>query len=283
MTNATTTTTTTATTPSTNLVVGQIVTGVVHKALDYGVLVKVGDEMTLLKDDQFSGGTHSNRKARRKAAALKTEITVEVIDIKAPAEGDKSNRMRIRVSERTLQDAGVLAALKGCSEDEVGSTVDVTVKEVRKDFALVTIADGAAAGYQAILHAINVPGSDRSSRDRFIANLSVGDAITAEVLSIRPDADPRKDLNIALTLVAETKRANQAALESTLADNRAKLGTLGKSVGNFVEVTFGPSNAPIVGYLPSNEVPPAARSVGRCKVKIAGTDGDRIILTRRGM
>jgi ribosomal protein S1 len=280
MTNATTTNTTTASTPTTNLVVGQIVTGVVHKALDYGVLVKVGDEMTLLKDDQFSGGTHANRKARRKAAALKTEITVEVVDIKPPAEGDKSNRMRIRVSERTLQDSAVLAALRGCTETEAGSTVEVTVKDVRKDYVLCAIADGAATGYQAILHAVNVPGSTRPQRDQFVADCKVGDAFTAEVLSINPDKDPRRDLNIALTLVAESARTTKAALSDT---SKTYKGTAGRQKDGGLEVEFGPSDSPMRGILPNHEVPAATKTGMSVKVRIASVNGDRITLTRKGV
>lgn len=280
MTNATTTTTTTASTPSTNLVVGQIVSGVVHKVLDYGVLVKVGEEMTLLKDDQVSGGTHPNRKARRKALAPKTELTVEVIDIKPPVDGDKLNRMRIRVSERTLQDAAVLDALRGCSEDEAGSEVEVTVKDVRKDYILVTIADGPATGYQAILHAINVPGSDRKQRDQFVADRKVGETFTAEVLSVAPDKDPRRDLNIALTLVAANARATKQALSDT---SKTYKGTAGRSKDGGIEVEFGPSDAPLRGILPSHEVPGATKTGMSVKVRIARIDGDRITLTRKGV
>jgi len=285
MTNATTTTTTapattTPATPSTNLVVGQLVAGSIHKLLDYGVLVKVGDEMTLLKDDQLAGGSHGNRKARRKALKVKDEVAVEVIDVRPPAAGDKSNRMRIRVSERTLQERTVLDTLLGGSEDSAGTTVNVVVKEARKDYVLCAIADGPAAGYLSILHALNVPGSDRKARDKFVADCVAGQTFSAEVLSCEPAKEAHQDLRIALTLTAETARQTKAALADT---SKVYKGTAGRSKDGGIEVEFGPADAPMRGILPHAEVPGATKSGMSVRVRIASIDGDRIVLTRRGV
>lgn len=277
MTNTNTTTTATA---STNLVEGQLVAGTIHKLLEYGVLVKVGDEMTLLKDDQFPGGTHANRKTNRKAAKVGDEVAVEVVDIRPPAAGDKNNRMRIRVSQRTIQDRTVLEGLMGGTDEQAGSIVNVVVKEVRKDYVLVEITDGVAAGYQGILHAIHAPGSDRKARDRYIADCKVGEAITAEVLHCQPAEDSRFDLRIALTLTAEATRATKRALSDT---SRVYKGTAGRSRDGGVEVEFGSSDAPMVGILPAGEVPGATKKGMSVRVRIASIDGDRITLTRRGV
>jgi ribosomal protein S1 len=188
--------------------------------------------------------------------------------------------MRIRVSERTIQDRTVLDALKGGTDEEAGSSVNVMVKEVRKDFVLVEIVDGPAAGYQAILHAINVPGSDRKSRDGWIACCKVGDPLKAEVLSCAPAEDPRFDLRIALTLTAEAARQTKKALADT---GRVYKGTAGRSKEGGIEVEFGPSDAPMRGILPSHEVPSATKTGNSVRVRIASIAGDRITLTRKGI
>jgi ribosomal protein S1 len=278
------TTATTTATPAllpTKLTEGQIVCGKIAKFLDYGVTVVIDGERALLKDDQFGGGSNSNRRVNRKTAKIGDEIAVEVSSIRPPAADDKSKvkSNRIRVSQRSIQDNIVLEALKPATDTEEGTILTGRIHEVRKDFALVELTEGPAAGYLAILHALHVPGSGRPDRDAYIDSLKarVGEIISGECLHCDRAKEAHIDLRIGMTLVAEARRSTRAALSDT---SKKYKGKPGRNCPGGIEVTFGPSDAPMVGILPSHEMP--SNMGPSVWVKIASQSGDRIMLTRKG-
>lgn len=287
MTNESTTTTPTpAAKPATNLVVGEIRPGKVIKALEYGVLVAIeGGPICLLHEGALTGGTHANRKARRASlegkikARQPEEVAVQVTSIRPPKEGDKSGRDRINVSERAIQESDILSQLKACTETEAGSIVVGVVKELRPYGALIECTEGPAKGYSMMLHASEVPG-DRAQRDAFIASLTVGTPVEAEVLRIEDPADEKFDLRIGLTLVAATRREMSEALGDT---DRVYRGKAGKGDKGGIRVEFGNMDNPMVGILPSAEMPAATKFGDTVRVRIARTEGDTIILTRKGI
>ncbi len=279
--------TTTNTTPGllpTKLTIGQIVPAKVKEVKDYGVTAKVDNETVLLKADQFSGGCNGARRARLAACRPGDELAVEVVSIRPPAADDKRKvkTNRIQVSERSIQDACVLATVLAATESAPGTTLTgkVSSKNLVKGFALLEITEGPAAGYLAILHALNVPGADRKARDRFIEQLEIGEIVTGECLHCVRAEEAHVDLRIGITLVAEAARATQEALADT---SKVFKGTAGRSRDGGIEVVFGPSDAPMTGILPNHEVPHACKNGGSVRVKIANVSGDRITLTRKGI
>lgn len=268
----------------TKLTIGQIVPAKVKEVKDYGVTCKVENETVLLKADQFSGGSNGARRARLNACRPGDELAVEVVSIRPPAADDKRKvkTNRIQVSERSIQDACVLASVIACTETTVGSTLTgkVSSKNLAKGFALVEITEGPATGYLAILHALNVPGADRKARDRFIEQLEVGQTVSGECLHNVRAEEAHVDLRIGITLVAEAARTQKEVLADT---SKVFKGTAGRSRDGGIEVVFGPSDAPMTGILPNHEVPNACKSGGSVRVKIASIVGDRITLTRKGI
>nr|MDZ4837439.1 hypothetical protein [Candidatus Melainabacteria bacterium] len=266
----------------TKLITGQIVAAQIKEKKDYGVTVKIDGETALLKADQFAGGCNPGRRAAFSNAKVGDELAVEVVSIRPPSADDKRKvkSNRVQVSQRSIQDACVLANLVTATDTTEGTILTGRVKEVRKDFALIELTEGAAAGYLAILHALHVPGADRKIRDRFIETLKVGDVVTGECLKCDKLPEAHVDLRIAITLTAEASRTTKAALQDT---TKVYKGTAGRSRDGGIEVVFGPSDAPMTGILPNHEVPHATKNGGSVRVKIASISGDRITLTRKGV
>lgn len=284
---ASTATTTTTTTPAllpTKLTVGQIVPVKVKEVKDYGVTVKTeGGETALLKADQFSGGCNPNRRRKFTATRPGDELAVEVTSIRPPAADDKRKvkTNRVQVSERSIQDAFVLANVVPATETTAGTllTGKAVSKNLAKGFVLVELTSGPAAGYLAILPAPYI-ASDRQARDRFIEQLEIGAEITGECLHCCRAEEAHVDLRIGITLIAEATRNAKEVLADT---SKVYKGKVGRNRDGGVEVVFGPSDAPMTGILPLGELPAAAKSGGALRVKIASVVGDRINLTRRGV
>lgn len=258
---------------------GQRVAGKVKRDLSYAFLIKLEAGPTaLLKYDQLSGGTNGKRQERRKTLKIGEDVAVEILASLPPKPDDKLNRQRIRVSERKIQEENILAALKGATDTEAGTIVQVRVTEVRDDYLLTEILDGDALGCQAILHALRVPGANRGERDDFIAGKAKGDVLTAEVLHCRRSPKKHEDLQIALTLVAEAEREEIRALAELDREVIWK-GQAGRSIEGGLEVRF----EGLVGLLPGNEVPHGTSRGDHVKVKIKNVEGRKITLTRAGI
>lgn len=272
--------TTTVPTTTTNLVVGQVLAGTVTKKFDYGVLVKLGETgvVGLAHIGELAGGSHGNRKKRLAAINVGDELAVEVIAIKPPKEGEKKDR--IALSEKAIQDRSVRESLQVASATSAGTTVSGVVTKVYDYGRLVEIVEGPAKGYSALLHAREVVGATREARDAAIAELNIGDTVVAEVLKVEEPKEAGQDLRIGLTQRAGAEREANNRLAS---DNKVHKGVALKKETGGMLVEFGPANAPMVGLLPSSEVPSSVEPGSSVRVRIASVNGDKIVLTRHGI
>lgn len=229
------------------IVVGQILPATVAKKLNFGVLVKLGDNgpTALCHTKELRGGSHHNRKVRFESLKDGDEIAVEVTSIRPPKDGDSNNRHRISVSEKVIQDRDVVENIVCGTADESGTMVTGTVKEVRSDYVLVNVTEGIATGFIGLLHATKVSGSSREERDAKIASYKPGDEITAEAIEVKPRK--KGDLEISLSLAATEQRDKvQSILALAGADGEAGETVTGtvvskKDYGFFVKIANGPA------------------------------------------
>lgn len=229
------------------IVVGQIVPATVEKKLNFGVLVKLGENgpTGLCHTKELRGGSHHNRKVRFENLNEGDEIAVEVTQIRPPKDGDANGRHRISVSEKVIQDRDVVEGIICGTTEQSGTIVTGTVKEVRSDYVLVNITEGPAAGFIGLLHATKVTGASREERDAKIASYSTGDEITAEAIEVKPRK--KGDLEISLSLAASDQRDRvQAILDLAGSDSEAGAIVKGvvtsrKDYGIFVKITEGPA------------------------------------------
>lgn len=242
-------------TEANGFVVGQIVPAKVAAKLSYGVLVNLNDTNTsaLLHVDEMAGGTFFARSQRNKDIAKGDEVAVEVSSIRPPKDGDKRGRVRISVSEKSIQDRSVVESLPE------GTTVVGTVKEARRDFVLINITEGPAAGRIGLCHATEVPGKGRKQRDSFVAGLTAGQELTSEVISIEP-AQKKGDLRIGLTLIGDERRNRAQMVEDLASANESNsVPVTGEVVdireyGAMIKIVEGPG-AGYRGLLHPRQVP----------------------------
>lgn len=248
-------------TEANGFVVGQIVPAKVTAKLSYGVLVALNDTNTsaLLHVDEMAGGTFFARSQRNKEIAKGAEVAVEVISIRPPKDGDKKGRARISVSEKTIQDRAVIESLTVGNDSTPGATVVGTVKEARKDFVLVNITEGPAAGRIGLCHATEVPGKGRKQRDAYIAGLIAGQEVSCEVISVEP-AEKKGDLRIGLTMVGDERRSRAAMVNDLASASESNSIPVSGQVidireyGAIVKITEGPA-AGYRGLLHPRQVP----------------------------
>lgn len=229
------------------IVVGQIVPATVEKKLNFGVLVKLGENgpTGLCHTKELRGGSHHNRKVRFENLSEGDEIAVEVTQIRPPKDDDANGRHRISVSEKVIQDRDVVDGIICGTTEEPGTIVTGTVKEVRSDYVLVNITEGPAAGFIGLLHATKVPGASREERDAKIASYSTGDEIAAEAIEVKPRK--KGDLEISLSLAAAEQRDRvQSILDLAGDESEAGATVTGvvasrKDYGIFVKITDGPA------------------------------------------
>ncbi|MGD9683664.1 MAG: hypothetical protein AB7W16_21065 [Candidatus Obscuribacterales bacterium] len=248
-------------TEANGFVVGQIVPAKVTAKLSYGVLVALNDTNTsaLLHVDEMAGGTFFARSQRNKEIAKGAEVAVEVISIRPPKDGDKKGRARISVSEKTIQDRAVVESLTVGNDSTPGATVVGTVKEARKDFVLINITEGPAAGRIGLCHATEVPGKGRKQRDAYIAGLTAGQEVSCEVISVEA-AEKKGDLRIGLTMVGEERRSRAAMVNDLASASESNSIPVSGQVidireyGAIVKITEGPA-AGYRGLLHPRQVP----------------------------
>lgn len=248
-------------TEANGFVVGQIVPAKVTAKLSYGVLVALNDTNTsaLLHVDEMAGGTFFARSSRNKEIAKGAEVAVEVISIRPPKDGDKKGRARISVSEKTIQDRAVVESLTVGNDSTPGATVVGTVKEARKDFVLVNITEGPAAGRIGLCHATEVPGKGRKQRDAYIAGLTAGQEVSCEVISVEP-AEKKGDLRIGLTMVGDERRSRAAMVNDLASASESNSIPVSGQVidireyGAIVKISDGPA-AGYRGLLHPRQVP----------------------------
>lgn len=270
---------------------GAVITNKVQSVQPYGVLVRLTDAERgpcgLMRKDQLLGGSNPARTARLANLKQGDEVTVTVVSVRPPKEGDTKGQIRYDLSERALQESSVKEQL--APETKVGCKVHSVNTE--KGFALVSLTEGVGTGYLALLHASEMPGADRDSRDSFCANLQVGQELAVEVKSVNEAQEKGRDLQIKVSMTAGTRRAEAQAraeakqqVENAVGDaEKVWKGNAIKSVPGGMIVGFGPMDAGLEGFLPSAEVPAALRVKGSVKVKVASQDGGRILLTRKGV
>ena len=252
-----------------NIVVADRFTAVVAETKPYGVIVRLGDTgaTALLHVSRIAGGTHGAQ-ARRLANDLTVGATTEVEVVSVERDG---KRQKVSVSEKSLQDARVLAEL------EVGSTVRGTVAGKREFGAFVRIADGAAAGVDGLVHISELPGGNPAACAKALDGLREGDVVTAEVLSVSQESGA---LRVSLSLRGEERR---------VAGTRYGAGTVhtGRVVKRAEEgflVSFGA----VTGFLPFAELGKAGagsvRVGGNVRARIVEVDARlRATLTRKGL
>jgi ribosomal protein S1 len=253
-----------------NVAIGDRFAATVTETKTYGVIVRLGDSglTALLHVSRIAGGSRGAQ-ARRLAKDLTVGATTEVEVVAVDREG---KRAKVSVSEKSLQDARVLAELTP------GTAVRGEVVGKREFGAFVRLHDGVAAGVEGLLHVSELAGHNPEARDKALAALAVGAQVNAEVLAVRQDESG--DLRVSLSLRAEERRV----IASRYGVGTVHTGRVAKRVGEGFLVSFGA----VTGFLPFAELGKAGagsvRVGGNVRAKIVEIDDRmRAQLTRRGL
>lgn len=253
-----------------NVAVGDRFAATVAETKPYGVIVRLGDSglTALLHVSRAAGGSHGAR-ARRLANDLSVGATTEVEVVTVEREG---KRTKVSVSEKSLQDARVVAELLP------GTPVQGQVVGKRDFGAFVRLLDGVAAGVEGLVHVSELPGHKPEARDKALAALAVGAKVNAEVLGVSQDEGG--DLRVSLSLRGEERRV----MAQRYGIGTVHTGRVFKCAGDGFLVSFGA----VTGYLPFAELGKAGagsvRVGGNVRAKIVEIDDRmRAQLTRRGL
>lgn len=253
-----------------NIAVNDRVAATVVETKTFGVIVRLGDSAdatALLHVSRMAGGSHGAR--ARRLAALTVGATTEVEVVAIEREG---KRTKVSVSERSLQDARVLAELA------VGTAVSGEVVGKRDFGVFVRLLDGVAQGVEGLVHVSELAGANPAAREQALKAAVNGTRVSAEVLGVSLNA--AGDLRVSLSLRAEERRR----VSAQYGEGTVHTGRVVKRVDEGFLVTFGA----VTGFLPFAELGKA----GQNSVRVGGNvrtrvetldDRMRATLTRRGL
>ncbi len=242
---------------------GARVNGTVEEVRPFGAIVRFDGGSGLLHVSRLAGGSRRSRDRRLSRLEPGEAVVVDVSDV----QGGKTS-----LSELYRDDA-VIKELKEGSE--------VTGTVVHKlDFALIVSIDaGVAAGYDGFVHASELAGADRKTRDERHAFANIGESVTLAVLHV--GRDDKGDLSLKLSeglVVVRRKLATSFAVGSV------HTGSVVRVTQDGYVVSFGE----FCGLLPQSELggakPGSVRIGGNVKTKVLAVDERlNITLTRKGL
>lgn len=252
-----------------NIAVGDRATATVVEVKPFGVIVRLGDDSSLtglLHVSRMAGGSHGARGRRQASLTIGASTEVEVVAVER-----EGKRTKVSVSERTLQDARVLAEL------QPGTAVAGEVVSKREFGVFVRLLDGVGAGVEGLVHVSELPGASPEAREQALKAAMPGAKVTAEVKGA--SLDEAGDLRVSLTMRGEERRL----LATRYGVGTVHTGRVVKRVGEGFLVSFGA----VTGFLPFSELGKAGqgsvRVGGNVRARVESLDGMRAELTRRGL
>jgi ribosomal protein S1 len=255
---------------NTNIAVAARFAATVVETKTFGVIVRLADSdaTALLHTTRMAGGGNGARARRFRNLVVGATTEVEVVGV----EGE-GKRRKVSVSEKSLQDARVLAELKP------GTAVVGEVVGKREFGAFVRLLDGVAADVEGLVHVTELPGAATpQARDKALADLAIGTRVNAEVLAV--SQDDAGDLRVSLSLRAEERRV----VASRYGVGTVHTGRVVKRLDEAFLVSFGT----VTGVLPFTALGKAGagsvRVGGNVRARIEELDERmRAQLSRRGL